>query len=233
MVSMTRIELGGSNGGMWSEEKFSTILRKMAQPETGEVRTTEDEGNTLETPSDDEDIWKVNIRGELLENTQREDWLLPTEPRHETRPRQTGAKHPLATEDSVFKEAADLPSAVRHRNGTLRLSPGRRIDVFSHLRGRGGHQAPEPQDVQSEARVGPKTVPEDNVRDSGKDRRNFRSPIEMLVNTVSHMQRDLAMLRDENRALRTPATPRVIQAPRRAALTTTEVLRFDGTTSWE
>ena len=85
----------------------------MAQPETGGVRTTEDEGNTLETPSDDEDITrKVNIRGEQLENTQREDWLLPTEPRHGTCPRQTGAEHPPATEDSVFREAADLPSAV-------------------------------------------------------------------------------------------------------------------------
>ena len=114
-----------------------------------------------------------------------------------------------------FKEAADLPSAVRHRNRTLRLSPGRRIDMEEEVftSPRGGHQAPEPQDVQSEAQVGPNTAPEDNVRDSGKDRRNFRSPIEMLVNTVSHMQRDLAMLRDENRALRTPATPRVIQAP--------------------
>ena len=98
---------------------------------------------------------------------------------------------------------------------------------------RGGHQAPEPQDVQSEARVGPKTVPEDNVEYSGKVRRNFRSPIDMLVNTVSHMQRDLAMLRDENRALRTPTTPKVIQTPRRVALTTTQVPRFDGTTSWE
>ena len=37
------------------------------------------------------------------------------------------------------------------------------------------------------------------VRNSGKGQRNFRSPIEMLVNTVSHMQRDLAILRDENR----------------------------------
>ena len=55
----------------------------------------------------------------------------------------------------------------------------------------------------------------------------------MLVNTMLHMQRDLAVLRDENCALRTPATPRVIQAPRRAALTTTEVPQFDGTTSWE
>ena len=99
----------------------------MAQPETGGLRTTEDEGNTLETPSDDEeitipsqereDLRKVNIRGEQLENTQREDWILSTEPRHGARPRQTGAEHPLATEDSVVREAADLPSAVRHRNG--------------------------------------------------------------------------------------------------------------------
>ena len=34
-------------------------------------------------------------------------------------------------------------------------------------------------------------------------------------------------------SLRTPATSQVIQAPRRAALTTTKVPRFDGTTSWE
>ena len=87
--------------------------------------------------------------------------------------------------------------------------------------------------MQSEARAVPKTVLEDTVRNCGKGQRNFRSPIEMLVNTVSHMQRDLAILRDENRTLRTPATSQVIQAPRRAALTTTEVPRFDGTTSWE
>ena len=64
----------------------------MAQPETVGVRTTEDEGVTLEMPSDDEeitipsqereDLRKVDIRGEQLENTQQEDWLLPTEPRH-------------------------------------------------------------------------------------------------------------------------------------------------------
>ena len=45
--------------------------------------------------------------------------------------------------------------------------------------------------MQSEVRAVPKTVPEDTVRNSGKGQRNFRSPIEMLVNTVSHMQRDL------------------------------------------
>ena len=79
----------------------------------------------------------------------------------------------------------------------------------------------------------PKTFLEDITRDGGQDQKNVRSPMETLVNTVSHMQRDLAILRDENRALRTPATSQVSQAPRRAALTTTKVPRFDGTTSWE
>ena len=116
------------------------------------MRTIEDEDITLETPSDDEeitipsqereDLRKVDIRGEQLENTQREDWLLPTEPSHGARPRQTGAEHPPATEDSIFREATQLPSAVRHRNGNLRLSPGRRIDmeedVFTPPRGGGG-----------------------------------------------------------------------------------------------
>ena len=79
-----------------------------------------------------------------------------------------------------------------------------------------------------------KTVPEDTVRlNSGKGERKFKSPIEMLANTVAHMQRDLAILRDENHALRSTTAPQVIQAPRRAALTTTKVPRFDGTTSWE
>ena len=44
------------------------------------------------------------------------------------------------------------------------------------------------------------------------------------MDTVSHIQKDMAILREENRLLRTPATSQVVQAPRRAALTTTKVL---------
>ena len=120
----------------------------MSQPETGGVRTTEGEGDKLETPSDDEeitipsqnsaDIWNVDIRDEQSENTQQEDWLLHTEPKHGARPRQTGGERPPAMEDLVLRDAADV-SAVRHLNGTLRLSPGRRIfreeDVFTPPRG--------------------------------------------------------------------------------------------------
>ena len=55
----------------------------------------------------------------------------------------------------------------------------------------------------------------------------------MLVDTVSRIQMDIAVLCEENSLLRTPATSQVVPAPRRAALTTTKVPRFDGTTSWE
>ena len=79
----------------------------------------------------------------------------------------------------------------------------------------------------------PRIFPEDTKREGGQSQKNVGSPIDTLVNTVSHMQRDLAILRDENRALRTPATSQVMQTPRRVALTTTKVPRFDGTTSWE
>ena len=158
LVPVSRIELGGSNGGIQSEENFSPRLRKMAQPETGEVRTTESEGDKLQTPSDDEeitipsqdsaDIRNVDIRDEQSENTQREDWLLPTESRHWARPRQTGAEHPPAMEDSVFRDAAGVP-AVRHPNRTLCLLPARRIfmekEVFHTSEGGGGgRQVPEP-----------------------------------------------------------------------------------------
>ena len=117
----------------------------MAQPETGGVRTTDDEGDELEMPSDDEeitipsqdsaDIRNVDIHDEHSENTQREDWLLFTEPWHGARLRQTGVEHPPAMKDSVFRNAVDI-------FGTLSLSPGRRIDmkveVFTPPGGGGG-----------------------------------------------------------------------------------------------
>ena len=71
---------------------------------------SEDGSVELETPTDDEEVTipsqdkykKVpdhipnsDIRDEqILSNTQREDWLLPTEPMHGARPRQTGRERP-------------------------------------------------------------------------------------------------------------------------------------------
>ena len=72
----------------------------MLQQETGEVMESEDGSVEFETPTDDKeipsqdkyrkvpDIPDSDIRDEqTLSNTQREDWLLPTEPMHGGRPR--------------------------------------------------------------------------------------------------------------------------------------------------
>ena len=53
------------------------------------------------------------------------------------------------------------------------------------------------------------------------------SPVDMLVDTVSNIQKEMAILREENRLLRTPATSQVVQVPLRAARMTTKVPRFD------
>ena len=101
----------------------------------------------------------------------------------------------------------------------------------------GGRPAPEPQGASREVRAVTKPftdgLPEDSLRDGGQRQKDIGSPVNMLVDTVSHIQKDMSILREENRVLRTPATLQVIQVPRRAALTTTKVPRFDGTTSWE
>ena len=94
-----------------------------------------------------------------------------------------------------------------------------------------GRPAPEPQGAPREVQAVPKPFPdgfpEDSLRDGGQCQKDIESPVDMLVDT------EMAILREENRLLRTPATSQVVQVPRRAALTTTRVPRFDGTTSWE
>ena len=104
--------------------------------------------------------------------------------------------------------------------------------------GGGGRPAPEPQGSPRWVRAVPNTFPidfpEDSLRDGGLDRRkDIGSPVDMLVNTVARMQKDIATLHEENHILRTPAIPQVVQAPRRVAFTTMKVPRFDGTTTWE
>ena len=100
---------------------------------------------------------------------------------------------------------------------------------------RGGHPAPEPQGAPRgvQAVPFPDDFPEDSLRDGGLCHKDIGSPVDMLVDTVSRIQKDMAILREENRLIRTPAGSQAVQAPRRAALTTTKVPQFDGTISWE
>ena len=141
---------------MQSEEKNSPWTRNMMQQESDILRESEDGSVEFETPTDDEEITipsqdnngKVpdvpdsDIRDEqTLSNTQREDWLLPTEPLHGARPRQTGRERPPVIDNRPLRDAAGN-TAVQNPNRTFLLSPGWRIlmeeEVFTPPRGGGG-----------------------------------------------------------------------------------------------
>ena len=79
------------------------------QQETGDLKESEDGNVEFGTPTDDEEVMipsqdrnredpdfpDIDIRDEqTLSNTQREDWLLSTEPLHGAHLQQTGREHP-------------------------------------------------------------------------------------------------------------------------------------------
>ena len=68
---------------------------------------------------------------------------------------------------------------------------------------------------------------------SGRGGEEDTSPVAALEDTVFRMQRDLEVLQSENRFLRTPRETRPVPLVRQAALTTTKVPWFNGSTSWE
>ena len=90
-------------------------------------------------------------------------------------------------------------TAIRKPSRTFLLSPGRRIlmeeEVITPPRG-----APEPQGSPREVRAVPKPFPdgfpEDSLRDGGQCQRDIGSPVNMLVDTVSRIQKDMAILRE-------------------------------------
>ena len=84
------------------------------QQETGGLKESEDGTVDPGTPTDDEEITIPSqdrnrkildfpdndiCDEQTLSNTQREDWLLPNEPMHGTRPRQTGREGPPAIDN--------------------------------------------------------------------------------------------------------------------------------------
>ena len=68
---------------------------------------------------------------------------------------------------------------------------------------------------------------------SGDVEDDDKSPTVVLEETVGRMQRDLEELQSENRFLRTPRAARSVPLVQQAALTTTKVPWFNGSTSWE
>ena len=88
-------------------------------------------------------------------------------------------------------------------------------EVITPPRGGGGRPAPEHQGAPRGVRAVPKPfpdgLPEDSLRDGGLRQKDIGSLVDMLVDTVSHIQKDMAILHEENHLLRTPAASQAVQ----------------------
>ena len=183
-------------------------------------------------------------------DTQRDEWLLRTEPLQGARPKwnKGGGATPSGTRTDGY--GLDIEAAggvvgrnMEHRGTPTPLMPLDRQNMQEaegvtpprkDAHGLGGCLAPESQLHPKVTRVVPQICPDVRTRDVGSDRRNdIWSPENGLVETVGRLQQDLADIRAESRFLRTPGVQLVGHAPEQATFTTTKVPRFGGTTSWE
>ena len=95
-------------------------------------------------------------------------------------------------------------ATVRKPGRTLLLLPGWRILMEEEVitPPRGGRPVPEPQGAPRGVRAVPKPFPddfpEDSLRDGGLRQKDIGSPVDMLVDTVSCIQKDMAILHEEN-----------------------------------
>ena len=97
-----------------------------------------------------------------------------------------------------------------------------------------GQQPKGPRAMTNGTVLAPGGLTDQRTETDGRNRRTDEwSPVAALENTVSHMQRDLEDLQTENQFLRTPRPQVPVPLVRQAALTTTKVPWFNGSTSWE
>ena len=116
---------------------------------------------------------------------------------HGARPRQTGSEGPPVIDNRPPMDATG-GAAIRQPGRTLLLSPGRRILMEEEVTTppRGGRRAPEPEGAPRGVRAVPfpDDFPEDSLRDVGLCYKDIGSPVDMLVDTVSRIQKDMAIL---------------------------------------
>ena len=168
-------------------------------------------------------------------------WLEDTEPYHGARPRMIdvnqlvdnvlGATMGTVGQDVDFRDtpAPMLPPEQQIRQEAEIQTPPQRDPR------RDGSQRPKgPRLRMSGTALAPESFTYYDAEAAGRNRQSDEwSPVVTLENTVLRMQRDLEDLQAENRFLRTPKPPAVAPLVRQAALTTTKVPWFNGSTSWE
>ena len=179
--------------------------------------------------------------------TQWEDWS-HMEPLNGARPKWNRAGRPSGVPEElrgmeakaiggrvgqdVVEHGAPAPPLPLHRQILQEvegLVPPRR-----EVQGYGGLRTPGSRLPPRGTRVTPQIFTDPRNEDDSLDCLNVPwSPENILIDTVARLQQDLADIMAESRQMQMPGVPPVVPTPRQAALTTTKVPRFGGTTSWE
>ena len=203
------------------------------------IKSSEDVGDVV-FGQPEEKAGTMGPDGSVLNRRREDDWLEDTEPYHGALPRTIEVDRPV---DDVL--GATLSGTEQDRNfrvtSVLKLPPEQQIRHEEEVqtpprrepRRNEGHQPRGPQSIDGMV-LAPGGLAEQQTDTAGQKRQTDEwSPVAALENTVSHMQRDLEDLQSENRFLRTPRAPVPVPLVRQAALTTTKVPWFNGSTSWE
>ena len=179
--------------------------------------------------------------GSVPNRRKEEEWLEATEPYRGARPRTTEFDRPV--DEGLGATSGGLEDDVKLSDGVVqRLRPEQQIRQEEEVqtpprrepRRNEGHQPRGPRAMTDESVLGPGDLAGQRKDIAGQNRPNNEwSPVAALEDTVSRMQRDLEDLQTENRFLRTPRAPESVPLVRQAALTTTKVPWFNGSTSWE
>ena len=173
--------------------------------------------------------------------SKEETWLVNTELNRRDRRRAMEFDRPVDEELGAALGGVEDDDSVRD-DGVLELHPEQQIQNEEEIRtpprreprGVEGHQPRLPRVVMDEPASGPGYMAAQRVKTTGRNRPYSEwSPVATLEGTVSRMQRDLDNLQTENRFLRTRRATGPVPVVRQAALTTTKVPWFSGSTSWE
>ena len=175
----------------------------------------------------------VEQEGPTPSQGNEETWLADTEPHRKDRRRAMEFDRPINEELGAALGGRDDNDSVRD-DGAPGLHPEQQIRDEEEMRtpprqprGVGSQQPRGPRVVMDESASGPGYMAAPPVKTTGRNRLYSEwSPVAMLEGTVSRIQ-------TENRFLRTRRATGPVPLVRQAALTTTKVPWFSGSTSWE
>ena len=170
-----------------------------------------------------------------------ETWLADTELHRKDRRRAMEFDRPINEELGAALGGEEDNNSVRD-DGAQESHPEQQIRDEEEIqtpprrqpRGVGSQQPKGPRVGMDESTSGPGYMAVPPAKPMGRSCLYSEwSPVETLEGTVSRMKLDLGNLQTENRFLRTRRATGPVPLVRQAALTTTKVPWFSGSTSWE